>query len=76
MMTGNERIIDIAHGINIITMEDEAHDSDGLIGFFLGDRIVHTDAEESHYQDPQLWAVHTFSTLATNYKGKTGMRIP
>ena len=27
MMTGNERIIDIAHGINIVTMEDEAHDN-------------------------------------------------
>ena len=71
IMTGNERIIDIAHGINIVTMEDEDHDIDGLIGLFLGDRIVLTDAEESHYQDPHLWAVHTFSTLATNYKGKT-----
>ena len=34
IMTGNERIIDIAHGINIITMEDEEHDADGLIAFF------------------------------------------
>ena len=71
IMTGNERIIDVAHGINIITMENEEHDADGLIGFFLGDRIVLTDAGESHYQDPQLWAVHKFSSLATNYKGKT-----
>jgi hypothetical protein len=69
-MTGSERIIDIAHGINIITMEDEEHDADGLIGFFLGDRIVLTKDGESHYQDPQLWAVHNFSSLATNYKGR------
>ena len=49
-------------------MEDEEHDADSLIGFFLGNRIVLTDAGESHYQDPQLWAVHKFSSLATNFQ--------
>jgi hypothetical protein len=67
---GQGRTVDIAHGFDTITMDDEAHDADGLVGFFLGDRIVlHDNDTTTTYQDPQYWAEYDFAALAAKFVG-------
>jgi hypothetical protein len=67
---GQGRTIDVTHGFDTITMDDETHDADGLVGFFLGYRIVlHNDDNTITYQDPQYWAEYDYTTLATKFVG-------
>jgi hypothetical protein len=66
---GEGRAVNIVHGFNIITLDNETHDADGMVGFFLGDRIVLHDNDDTHYQDPQYWVDDNFGNMATSFVG-------
>lgn len=69
-MVGSGHYIDVAHGINQIAMDDDTHGADGLVGFFVNDRLVLDDDGEISHQDPQYWAIPDFDRLAEAYMGK------
>jgi hypothetical protein len=70
MMHGNEFYVSLAHGVDAITLEDEKHYVHGVVGFFLGNRIVVPMENEIHQQDPPLWGCFDFETLTDFYRGR------
>lgn len=69
MIPGASTRIKVAHGIEVIALDDEQHHEEGKIGFFLGDRIsVHVDGN-AHQRDPPLYVVQDFQELLTQYRG-------
>jgi hypothetical protein len=54
MLTNGESRIQLAHGFGILALDTEQHPSNGLIGCFLGDRIITEFNGETIIQEPQF----------------------
>jgi hypothetical protein len=62
--------IDVIHGFDSIALENNNHAANGLIGFFLGDRLAFDNEGMIVYQDPPYWGIHSFDQVADTYTGK------
>lgn len=63
--------IKVAHGIEVIALEDERHPEEGKIGFFVGDRIsVHVNGV-IHQRDPPFCITQDFHELVQQFNGLT-----
>jgi hypothetical protein len=62
--------VQLLHGIEEIAMDNEEHDAEGRIGFFIGDRVTVTIDGVVHQQDPQFGTVATFPALTDKFQGK------
>jgi hypothetical protein len=61
----------LTHGFEEIILEDESHDANGRLGFFLGDRLMITTDDTPHHQDPPFWMATDYTMFETMYHGKT-----
>jgi hypothetical protein len=67
--------VQLMHGIEEISMDNEEHDAEGRVGFFIGDRITVTIDDVVHQQDPQFCTVAMFPELTTHFHGKPAEAI-
>ena len=63
--------IHLAHGFEEIILDDESHDADGCLGFFLGDRLMIHVEDGPHQQDLPFWMASYFTMFGATYHGKT-----
>jgi hypothetical protein len=54
MLTNGEYCIQMAHGFGILALESDHHPSNGLIGCFVGDRVITDFQGETIIQEPQF----------------------
>jgi hypothetical protein len=54
MLTNGDLGIQLAHGFGILALESDQHPSNGLIGCFIGDRVITNFQGETIVQEPQF----------------------
>jgi hypothetical protein len=70
MLAPGSNKVQLAHCFEEITVDDEAHEADGQIGFFLGDRITTKVDNWIQLHDPPVYLAGTFEALAEQFHGK------
>jgi hypothetical protein len=63
MLTNGNPCIQMAHGFGIIALESEEHPSNGLIGCFVGDRVITEFQEATILQEPQFVTLMDSDTI-------------
>jgi hypothetical protein len=54
VITNGDQCIQLAHGFGILALESDQHPSNGLIGCFVGDRVITEFQGETIIQEPQF----------------------
>jgi hypothetical protein len=70
MLAPGSSKIHLAHGFEEVTVDEDEHEADGKIGFFLGDRITTKVDGTIQLHDPPVYFADTFEALATQFQGK------
>jgi hypothetical protein len=70
IMESRSNKVQLAHGFEDIVVDDEEHDANERVGFFLGDRVTIIMNNVPTQHDPPFWTVTTFDELTSQFKGK------
>jgi hypothetical protein len=62
--------VQLAHGFEDIAVDNEEHDANESVGFFLGDRVTVVMDNIPTQHDPPCWTVTTVTELTSQFKGK------
>jgi hypothetical protein len=62
--------VQLVHGIEEITLDNEDHEAEGHVGFFIGDRATVTVDRIVQQHDPQFCTVPSFNNLMAQFHGK------
>jgi hypothetical protein len=62
--------VQLAHSFEDIAVDNEEHDANESVGFFLGDRVTVIIDNVPTQHDPPFWTVTTFNELTSQFKGK------
>jgi hypothetical protein len=62
--------VQLAHGFEDIAVDDEEHDANESVGFFLGDRVTVVMDNVPTQHDPPFWTVTSFTKFTSQFKGE------
>jgi hypothetical protein len=75
IMEPHSHTVQLAHGFEDVALDDDGHEANDKVGFFIGDRVNVVIDNVATQQDPPFWTVDSFAILTTQFHGRPGTAV-